>query len=136
MKSRCFYRKHVSYSRYGGRGISVCERWLKFENFLADMGERPPGTSLDRIRSEGGYEPGNCKWSTRKEQQRNRSEEFQKMITHEGRTQCASAWAEEFGIERHVFNGRLRSGWPIDLALKSPVSKKHRRHRDGSFSSI
>lgn len=72
MKQRCLNPKATGYKRYGGAGVTVCERWLKFENFLADMGERPEGTTLDRIDSSRGYEPGNCRWADRSTQNRNR----------------------------------------------------------------
>jgi hypothetical protein len=72
MRERCNDENHVSYKYYGGRGITVCERWNKFENFFEDMGERPEGKTLDRIDSNGNYEPGNCKWSTKSEQQKNK----------------------------------------------------------------
>lgn len=73
MLSRCRRPSHNSYPQYGGRGITVCERWLDFRNFLADMGERPAGMSLDRRDGSKGYDPGNCRWATQKQQVRNSS---------------------------------------------------------------
>jgi hypothetical protein len=71
MLLRCNNPISKSYKDYGGRGITICDRWLKFENFLADMGERPKGLTLDRRNVNGDYEPGNCRWATRKEQAMN-----------------------------------------------------------------
>lgn len=72
MKQRCLNSRSDRFKFYGGRGIRVCERWFLFENFLADMGERPPGLTLDRIENDKSYEPGNCRWATPKEQANNR----------------------------------------------------------------
>lgn len=73
MRKRCLDRNGKDWPRYGGRGIGICARWEIYENFLADMGERPAGRSLDRKDNDGNYEPGNCRWATAREQRANRS---------------------------------------------------------------
>ena len=71
MRTRCENPNATRYADYGGRGITVCDRWHDFAGFLADMGEQPPGLTLDRKDNDGNYEPGNCRWATRAEQNRN-----------------------------------------------------------------
>lgn len=72
MKTRCYNKNYKEFHHYGGRGITVHKRWLDFRNFYADMGDRPKGTTLDRIENDKDYEPGNCRWATPKEQSNNR----------------------------------------------------------------
>lgn len=112
--------KSKMFSYYGGRGISVDERWLQFENFLADMGEKPEGTEIERRDNDGDYEPSNCYWATRKQQMRNTS--WNRMLTVGDRTQCISAWAEETGIPRSTIMYRL--GQCLDnFAVLIPLAK-------------
>jgi hypothetical protein len=83
MFARCTNPNHKKYDNYGGRGIKICDRWKEFTNFLNDLGERPPGTTLDRIDSNGNYEPGNCRWATQEQQVANRRKRrYWKKVIH------------------------------------------------------
>ena len=118
MTQRCGNPKNSHYNIYGGRGIKIYEPWLKFANFLADMGEKPPGTSLDRIDSDGNYEPGNCRWATPTKQARNKRNNHN--LTFHGKTYSIAEWAERLGIRAATINDRLSSGWDIDKTLSTP----------------
>lgn len=119
MRQRCYYKKSGSYSRYGARGIRVCKRWLKFENFLSDMGKKPsPDHSLDRINNSKGYSPSNCKWATRLEQGSNCRNN--KLLTFNRKTMCMAQWQRATGISRHAIYYRLKSGWDIERTLTTP----------------
>lgn len=118
MKQRCFNPNYNQYADYGGRGITVCDRWLAFENFLADMGVRPDGLTLDREDNNGNYEPDNCRWATRKEQQSNNRNVH--WIELNGERKTLSQWAESLGIKPHTLSNRFKSGWPEERALTTP----------------
>lgn len=124
MKSRCYDANDSSFSDYGGRGITVCGRWLhSFENFMADMGMRPNSKhSIDRYpNNNGNYERGNCRWATAKEQSLNKRSAI--LMTFKGRTQNASLWAEEIGLKRSVIYDRKRQGWSDEKTLTTPIKK-------------
>jgi len=119
MIERCQKPTHHAWHNYGGRGIRVCERWKRFENFLADMGERPNGKQIDWIDNNGNYEPGNCRWATRAEQLGNTR--CCRVLTFNGKTQNVTAWAEETGIPRNCIYFRIgRLGWSVEEALTQP----------------
>lgn len=118
MNTRCTNPNASGYENYGGRGITVCERWRKFENFFADMGQPPEGTSIERRDNERGYEPDNCYWATRLEQNRNARSNVN--LTVHGRTQCVAAWAKENGIAKETVRQRLKRGWPVEVACTKP----------------
>jgi hypothetical protein len=120
MKSRCYRRTDRFFRLYGGRGIRVCRRWHRFENFLEDMGAKPsPKHSLDRIDNDGDYEPGNCRWATASEQANNRSNTVH--LTVNGRTQSLAQWARESGLSAGTLKSRLWRGWSADRALSEPL---------------
>ena len=116
MRRRCRDKKFRDFPYYGGRGIKVCERWNSFEKFLEDMGERPPGMTLDRKDNNGNYEPGNCRWSTALVQMNNTR--GNKYLTYDGKTMSLSDWARHVGIPPPRLSARLRLlHWPLAKAL-------------------
>lgn len=125
---RCTNPNYEGYRNYGARGIKVCDRWLDFQNFLADMGERPAGMSIDRIDNDGDYCPENCRWATQKEQARNTRSI--RLIEHRGRTQPLSAWCEELGLPTSTLKNRLDTlGWSVERSLTTPCAHYKREKR-------
>ncbi len=124
MKARCYQPKFHAYHRYGGRGITVCDRWLRsFGAFLTDVGPRPSQShSLDRFpNKDGNYEPGNVRWATPEEQQRNRGDNF--CVTFRGETKSISEWADRLGFSNSkILSKRIKlRGWSVDRALTTPA---------------
>lgn len=119
MRSRVGNPKNNKHEHYGGRGIKVCDRWLEsFENFIADMGDKPtPQHSLDRIDNDGDYCPENCQWATKKQQLRNTRRCH--LVTCNGVTRTLAEWEEITGIQRRTIHYRLKAGWPVEEALSS-----------------
>src|ERR1700722_3124386 len=114
MKHRCYDKNDKRYSDYGGRGIVMCESWrASFTNFLSAVGFRPsPQHSIDRYpNNNGNYEPGNVRWATRKEQ--NRNQRTNRWINFKGRTKVLAEWAEITGINEYILRRRLKSGRPL-----------------------
>jgi hypothetical protein len=129
MKSRCYNPKHNSYSIYGGKGVTVCDRWMTFENFVEDMSPRPPGTSLDRIDGNGPYCKENCRWATAVEQGRNKSNN--NLVEIYGLNKPVSFWAELSGTPDKTIYARLDRGWEGKRAVFTPPRKITRPVRVG-----
>jgi hypothetical protein len=126
MLERCRNPKSKSYARYGGRGVRVCEKWQRgFWHFFADVGPRPSaGHTLDRFPDQGGdYEPGNVRWATKKEQQRNLRSN--RVIEFRGERRTMVEWAEVLGINYVTLKTRInRLGWPAERALTEKVGTR------------
>ncbi len=121
MRQRCLSPDNPEYERYGARGIKVCERWRSFENFIADIGEKPsPSHSIDRINNDMDYSPDNCKWSTPKEQARNRRTSL--MLEFNGIRQSAAAWGEQVGVGYKIISQRIKRGWSVEKTLTTPTA--------------
>lgn len=120
MKQRCLNPKTVSFPRYGGRGIGVCDRWLhSFENFLADMGPRPEGASIDRINNNGNYEPRNCRWANAYQQMNNCHNS--RLIECGGQKMSAAEWSRRSGVPDFNILWRIGRGWPVERAVFEPT---------------
>ncbi len=125
MTQRCRDPKATGFHRYGGRGITVCERWTQFENFLADMGEVPKVFTIERKDTNGNYDPDNCKWLPRNQQAKNTRRTV--LFTLNGKTQTQSDWEREIGLSRGVIRQRLSWGWTVEQALQKTLP--HRKEK-------
>lgn len=132
MIQRCTNPRDARFATYGARGVSVCDRWLRFENFLADMGERPAGVgkcgrslySIDRRDTNGNYEPANVKWSTAREQGERTTRTH--LLTCAGRTMPLARWAEELGVSHATLLRRFARGMSEEEVITLPVRRRVR----------
>lgn len=130
MNNRCSNSNFIHYRHYGGRGITVCDRWRSttgsYANFLEDMGRKPgPDYSIDRIDVNGPYSPENCRWASKSEQSRNRRNT--KQLTFNGVTKPMMTWAEEYDLSPHTLRSRLMTGWTVEAALTTAADERFRR---------
>lgn len=127
MRRRCLHANSKWFKNYGGRGITICPRWLEpngqgFKNFAADMGDRPDGMTVERIDNALGYSPDNCRWASRREQANNTRQA--RLITFQGKTLSVAAWARETGIKRSTLDARLNVfGLSVERALTKGVRR-------------
>ncbi len=125
MRRRCIDQRRNNWKDYGGRGITFCDRWDSFFNFLSDMGICPDSMELERKDHNGNYEPSNCKWATEEQQQNNRRSNI--FLTINGTTLSISQWARYHGISPRTAAQRIRYGWPHGLAVSRVSDKGMRR---------
>jgi hypothetical protein len=120
MISRCHNPNADAYKKYGARGIYVCAEWrASFERFLADMGDRPQGSQIDRVDNNGPYAPSNCRWATPSEQSRNRRST--KFVAINGETRCIAEWLTLSGISWNAYRARKRMGWDLVRSITTPI---------------
>jgi hypothetical protein len=122
---RCTNPSNPRYADYGGRGITLCKRWHKFENFLADLGERPEEMTLDRIDNNKGYAPNNVRWVTKADNNRNSRRCV--MVEINGEAKPINVWCREFGVPYVTFKQRRRNGWELVDAILTPPDPRRRR---------
>lgn len=123
MIARCNNENSKNYANYGGRGIFVCDRWLEsIENFISDMGEKPLGTSLDRVDNDGPYSPENCRWATQKQQGNNKR--TNRRVERNGVAILTSELAGQAGLGAELVNARLNNGWSVRDAITKPLRKR------------
>lgn len=118
---RCLLTTDRAYKNYGGRGITVCDRWLKYDNFLQDMGRKPACASIDRIDNNGPYSPENCRWATSHQQSLNKRSTLKVMIG--GITKTLWEWCSVYGQNPSTVRGRINWGWEPEYAVTIPARK-------------
>ncbi len=132
MRSRCYNPAHPSYAEYGGRGISVCQRWASYDNFFEDMGEVPAGRSLDRINTNGNYRPSNCRWATMEQQLNNQRRNV--VLKKNGKKQTASQWARELGVTPTTLFKRLER-MPAERAMRAGLLRQWKHGTRAGYES-
>lgn len=128
MMGRCYRKNDKHYDRYGGRGISVCEEWHDFWNFVKwsdSVGGRPKGYEIDRIDNDGNYCPENCRWATRTQQNLNKSNNV--ILEYDGKSMTLTEWCYETGIPRTAMMHRYQRGWSVERMLTTPLQKSKQR---------
>jgi hypothetical protein len=131
MLNRCCNENNPRYPDYGGRGIRVCKRWHQYENFLEDMGRKPPRTFLERRNNNKNYSPSNCYWATAQQQAWNKRNN--RKLTYKGVTLPLTEWARRLGIRHATLRERLERNWPLeDVFSPQKFTKKSRRQRKDS----
>lgn len=131
---RCLCPKARGYMNYGGRGIRFTLRWMRYENFYEDMGERPPGCSLDRIDVNKGYFKDNCRWADDKTQGRNKR--GLRYLTIDGVTKCLTEWEELHGLPYGILRQRIRIGWSLDQLFVPPRNTADRASACKTSSAV
>ena len=131
IKSRCYNEKATGYKYYGGRGITMCDRWRdSFEAFYEDVSTLPhfeeEGYSLDRVNNDGNYEPNNVRWASVEEQQNNKRSNH--LLTYGEQTQTIAQWAKEIGCDQRTLCNRLWRGWSVEKALFTPITREERKN--------
>ena len=130
IKQRCLNPNNPRYKDYGGRGITVCKRWLSFENFYADLGDAPEGLTLDRINNNKGYSPNNVRWVTRADNNRNSRKCVMVKVGKESKP--INVWCVENGIPYVTFKQRRRNGWDLVKAVTTPPDPRRRKKVGGN----
>ena len=135
MRNRCQNPLNANFPRYGGRGITVCQRWDSFEVFLQDMGPKPSlKHSIDRMDNNKSYEPANCRWATRAQQMRNTRRNCN--LTWNGITLCLPEWAERLGLPKETLVSRIKAGWTAAEAIETPVRVGEKFSHNGLSLSV
>jgi len=123
MLCRCLNPKDINYKNYGARGITVCKRWHKFENFIEDMGLPKENETLDRVDNNKGYAKNNCRWVSYTVNSRNRRNN--RIVTFQGKSKPIVQWAEELNMNRKTLVMRLNAGWSVERTLTTPTRKPY-----------